>query len=174
MSGTSAGFGLKYKGSRDSGTSGSHGSRSHSLLIFQTESGRGSTHLLEFSLIPPIIIYPGEYEKWWSQKFLVKVASLVLTDDLNMAAFVVTTLTKLLMAYLYKRWYQSSYFHWWYQHCVINFRGSLESLEVHSIIFWGRWVEYPPVHMGYLCDLVTGIDCENRVLIELEVAGFRL
>ena len=77
MSGTSAGFGLKYKGSRDSGTSGSHGSRSHSLLIFQTESGRGSTHLLEFSLIPPIIIYPGEYEKWWKQKFLVKVASLV-------------------------------------------------------------------------------------------------
>ena len=35
-------------------------------------------------------------------------------------------------------------------------------------------MEYPPVHMGYLCDLVTGIDCENRVLIELEVAGFRL
>ena len=79
MSGTSAGFGLKYKGSRDSGTSGSHGSRSHSLLIFQTESGRGSTHLLEFSLIPPIIIYPGEYEKWWCEKFLVKVASLVHT-----------------------------------------------------------------------------------------------
>ena len=79
MSGTSAGFGLKYKGSRDSGTSGSHGSRSHSLLIFQTESGRGSTHLLEFSLIPPIIIYPGEYEKWWCEKILVKVASLVHT-----------------------------------------------------------------------------------------------
>ena len=82
MSASTAGFGLKYKGSRDSGTSGSHGSRSHSLLIFQTESGRGSTHLLEFSLIPPIIIYPGEYEKWWCEKFLVKVASLVFTQEL--------------------------------------------------------------------------------------------
>ena len=174
MSGTSAGFSLKYQKRMGARAMGAWGAWVTGAFIFQTESGRGSTHLPEFSLIPPIIIYPGEYEKWWSQKFLVKVASLVLTDDLNMAAFVVTTLTKLLMAYLYKRWYQSSYFHWWYQHCVINFRGSLESLEVHSIIFWGRWVEYPPVHMGYLCDLVTGIDCENRVLIELEVAGFRL
>ena len=36
MSASTAGFGLKYKGSHDSGTSGSHGSFSHLLLIFQT------------------------------------------------------------------------------------------------------------------------------------------
>ena len=99
ISASTAGFGLKYKGSRDSGTSGSHGSRSHSLLIFQTESGRGSTHLLEFSLIPPIIIYPGEYEKWWCEKFLVKVASLMHTNHnyksicLLIKYFLISTLT---------------------------------------------------------------------------------
>ena len=58
----SCGFGLKYKGSRDSGTSGSHGSHSHLLLIFQTESGSRSTDLSAISFTQSIIIWYEEHE----------------------------------------------------------------------------------------------------------------
>ena len=81
MSGTSAGFSLKYQKRMGARAMGAWGAWVTGAFIFQTESGRGSTHLPAFSLTYTPTILAEVRKNCWYKKILVKVASLVYTNS---------------------------------------------------------------------------------------------
>ena len=77
MSASSAGIGLKYQKQMGARAMGAWGAWVTGAFIFQTNSGRGSTHLSAFSLTYTPTILAEVRKNCWCEKILVKVASLV-------------------------------------------------------------------------------------------------
>ena len=81
MSASSAGIGLKYQKQMGARAMGAWGAWVTGAFIFQTNSGRGSTHLSAFSLTYTPTILAEVHENSWDKIILVKVASLVYNNS---------------------------------------------------------------------------------------------